>query len=153
MSIGQLEEKMTEQISKYVKYPQVSIMMKEFAGNKIIILGEVNYPGIYTYKGAINLIEAIALAGDFTERAREDSIVIVSGNLTEHLKVTRINISRVIKKGTSETDIVLKANDVIYVPKSFIGNLNKFLSNISPSIDKAFTVIKLRKDIRNWSEK
>lgn len=161
LTISQLEEKIRQELSKYIKDPRVSIMMKEFSGrisltlkeitgDKIIILGEIAYPGIYTYTGAIDLIEAIALAGDFTEKARKDSIMIVRGNLTENPEVMRINISRILAKGTSETDIVLMPNDVIYVPMSFIANFNKFLSNINPTIQEANDIIELRRQIRLW---
>ena len=149
LTIDQLEEKITQELSKYVKYPQVSVMIKEFSGNKIIILGEVSYPGIYTYKGTINLIEAVALAGDFTKDARQDSVMVVSGNLTYYQDIKRINMSQVIREGTSEGDIILQPNDVVYVPKSFIANFNKFLDNINPFIDRALGVLNLRREIKN----
>ena len=135
LTIAQLEQRITERLSEYIKYPRVSVMkkrisgkvsvmIKQFSGDKIIILGEVNYPGIYTYSGAINLIEAIALAGDFTGRAKQNSIMIVRRNSAQQSEVNRVNLSRVILKGISTTDIILRPNDVIYVPKTFIANFN-----------------------------
>lgn len=153
LTIEQLEEAIRERIAKYIKYPQVSVMMKEFSGDKIIILGEINYPGVYTYIGKTDLIEVIARAGDFTDRAREDSIIIVRGNLTENPKAIRVNLSRALRKGTIGTDIVLMANDVIYIPKSFIGNISKFLDNMTPTLDRVSQILSLRKEIRLWPEK
>lgn len=148
LSIGQLEEKIREALSKYIKFPHVSIMMRKFSGYKIIVLGEVNYPGIYTYKGTINLIEAMALAGYFTPDARQDSVMVVRGNLTEHPSVKRINMKRVIRKGTSSPEIILSPNDVIYVPKAFISDFNKFLTNINPTLDSAASYLDFRNTIR-----
>lgn len=148
LTIGQLERKIEKALSAYIKYPHVSVMLKSFEGNKIIILGQIKAPGIYKYTSEMNLIEAIAGAGDFTEGAQQDSVIVVRGNLTENPQVMRINMSQVIKRGTSNTDIVLKPNDVIYVPRSFIGNLNRFLTTISPTISQATGMLGI-KEYRN----
>jgi len=142
-TITQLENTITEGLSKYVKYPQVSLMMKQFGGNIIIVLGEVLYPGIYTYTGSINLIQAIALAGYFNDKAREDCILIVRGNFTEHPVVQRINLAKMIRKGAPGTDIFLQPNDVIFVPKSFINDFNKFLATLMPSLTTAWQAIQV----------
>ncbi|MDD5679719.1 MAG: polysaccharide biosynthesis/export family protein [Candidatus Omnitrophica bacterium] len=147
---AQLETRLSEELSKYIKLAQVSIMMRTFTGNKIIILGQVAAPGIYTYQGDLNLLEAVALAGDFTDDARTDSIIVVHNNLTETPEVVRVNLFRAIHKGTSKPDVILMPNDVVYVPKTFIANFNKFLNDIQPSVDTAMSIFDWRKEIRAW---
>lgn len=148
LTIAQLEAKITEGISEYVKQPRVSLMMKKFGGNKIIVLGEVGYPGIYTYTGTINLIEAIALAGDFTDKAHMDSVIVVHGNLKENPQVRRINMVKVITRGTARGKIILEPNDVVYVPKTFVANFNKFLADIGPLMGAVTQSLGVRKEIR-----
>jgi polysaccharide export outer membrane protein len=152
LSLNELEGVMKEKLSRYVKYPQVSITVKKFSGNKIVVLGEIESPGIYTYTGSLNLIEAVAMAGDFSSDARSDSVMVVHGNLTENPQVRRVNMLKALKKGTSQPEIILKPNDVVYVPRSFIGNFNKFLDNLQPTIDLITQAIGLRKDVRIWSD-
>ena len=149
---GLLEKKIKEGLSKYIKDPQVSVTVKRISGSKIVVLGEVNYPGIYTYTGSLNLIDAVGIAGDLTESAHDESVMIVRGNLTDNPKVIRINLRSVIREGTMDKNIVLRPNDVVYVPKSFIHNFNKFLSNITPSIQKAGEITQLRRDIKWWHD-
>lgn len=144
LTIGQLEREIKRALSTYIKYPHVSVMVTKFTGNKIIILGQVKGPGIYSYHGNMDLIEAIAGAGDFTADACQDSVMVVHGNLTENPQVMRVNMSQVIKRGTTKADILLRPNDVIYVPKSFIANLSRFLGTISPTISKATSMLGLR---------
>lgn len=149
LTLSQLEDKIRERLSEYIKYPQVSIMLKKASGNKIIILGEIARPGIYTYTASINLIEAIALAGDFTEGAHADSIMVVRGNLTEKPEVKRINILKAITRGTTSTEIVLQPNDVIFVPKTFVANFNKFLSDLQPTISTALSIFSLKREVES----
>ena len=144
LTITQLEDAIAAALIKYVRAPRVSIMMTTFTGDKLIIMGEVYSPGIYTYYGKLNLIEALAMAGDFTPDARRDSVMVIHGNLTDAPEVTRINMSEIILRGTTDVDVMLRPNDVIYVPKSYIASFNKFLSNIAPSISAATSFMNLR---------
>jgi polysaccharide export outer membrane protein len=90
LTIDQLQDEIKTRLSEYVRSPQVTISVKEAAGKKIIVLGQVNYPGIYTFSGSIDVIEAIAMAGDFTPDGRRESIMVISDNLTEKPKVRRL---------------------------------------------------------------
>ena len=152
LTCGQLEKEIKEGLSKYIKNPQVSVTVKRMSGSKIVVLGEVNYPGIYTYTGSLNLIDAVGIAGDLTESAQDESVMIVRGNLTDNPEVLRINLRSIIREGTMDKNIILRPNDVVYVPKSFIHNFNKFLSNIAPSIQKASEITQLRRDIKWWND-
>lgn len=148
LTIDQLEEKIRKKLSEFVKNPQVSVIVKEFSGDKIVVLGDVNYPGIYTYKGGVNLIEAIALAGDFTDEAHRESVLVIHGNLTKKPEVRRINMSKVISRGTSKEDIILKPDDVVFVPRTFISNFNKAMNDISEVVSNATNMLSIRREIR-----
>lgn len=54
---------------QYVKAPQVSIFVAEYATQGISVTGEVNQPGIYPLFGPHTLFDAISAAGGFTENA------------------------------------------------------------------------------------
>ncbi len=150
LSISQLEKKIAEALSKYVESPQVAIGMKKFAANKIIILGAVSYPGIFPYKGTINLIEAIALAGDFNPKAQRNSVIVVHGNLSANPQIRRVNMDKAITRGaTNKEDIGLQPDDVVYVPMTFVGNLIQCLNDIGPLIGTASSAIDLRGKVRN----
>ena len=150
LTIDELQNKIQEKFSQYVKSPQVTISVKDYVGNKIIILGEIGAPGVYTYNGTMNLLEAIALAGDFNDNSKRESVIVVSDNLTEHPKVRRVNLFRAIRKGTSQEDIILKPNDLVYVPRHFIADFNKCLNELQPSVDKAMSIFTWRSSLRAW---
>ncbi len=124
LTIDQLQYEMKERFSRYIRSPEVTVSVEEFIGNKIIILGAVGYAGIYTYKGTLDLVEAIAMAGDFTNESKRERVIVVSDNLTMDTKVRRVILFRVIRKGTSKNDIILKPNNIVYVTKKFIATFN-----------------------------
>jgi len=149
-TVEELQSEVTERLSQYVVSPVVTITITEFRGHNIIMLGEVNYPGIYTYNGTLNLIEALALAGDFTDSGKRESVIVVSDNLSEDPTVRRVNLYKAIRQGTSKRDIILKPNDIVYVPRHFIADLQKFWSDYGTTIDRAQSIFSWRDNLRAW---
>jgi polysaccharide export outer membrane protein len=94
--------------------------------NKIYILGEVNSPKVLEFKEKLTLIEAITGAGGYTVNAVTKSIIVIRGELGSH-KGIRLNLNRILKKGDIAQNIELKPGDIVYVPRTFIGNVERFL--------------------------
>ena len=144
LTLDQLQNIIKEKLSEFIRFPQVVVSLKESAGNKIVVLGQVNYPGIFTFKGnAISVIEVIAMAGDFTTDGRRESVMIISDNFTAHPKVRRLNVLTAIREGASNADLFVKPDDVVYVPRSTIADFNKFLTEIQPTINVLSTLMNL----------
>jgi len=148
LTLVKLEKVLTDELAKYIKYPKVSLMIKKFAGDKIMILGEINYPGVYTYSGAIDIVELVSLAGDFAQNAQRNSLIIIRRTDKEKPKAIRINALKAITRGVSEERILLKPNDIVFVPKTFIGNLNQFITDIGPVITNTSIGIDIRDKIK-----
>jgi polysaccharide export outer membrane protein len=131
LTITQLDEDMTRRLSEYVRAPEISISLSKIGGSKVILLGEIGKPGIYAMTGQKTLLEAIGMAGGFTRDAVPSSIVLIRGGLL-HPKAERINLSKALKgKDFIRQNIVLQAEDVVFIPKKFIANLNYFLMQIT----------------------
>lgn len=62
----------------YLVNPRVSIEVLNF--RPFFILGEVKNPGSYPYVNGLTVLNAVALAGGFTHRARTDTVMIKHGN-------------------------------------------------------------------------
>jgi polysaccharide export outer membrane protein len=144
LTLDQLQNIIQEKLAVYIRLPQVVVSLIESAGNKVVVLGQVNYPGIFTFKGnAISLIEVIAMAGDFTVDGRRESVMVISDNFSENPKVRRIDLLTAIRNGVANTDIFIKPDDVVYVPRSTIADFSKFFKDIQPILTGLSTVMGL----------
>jgi polysaccharide export outer membrane protein len=75
MTPGQLEQAIISRLHPdYLKNPSVSVEV--MTRRPFYIVGEVKNPGSYPYVSGMIVINAIALAGGFTYRARESSFYI-----------------------------------------------------------------------------
>ena len=58
----------------FLKRPRVSIEVLNF--RPFYILGEVKSPGSYPYVDGMSMLEAVAVAGGFTYRAKKDHVMV-----------------------------------------------------------------------------
>jgi polysaccharide export outer membrane protein len=162
-TLTQLDEELTHSLSSYVKEPQVSVMVesfgwkkevsaevfleespevsvmiKKFGGRKVIVLGDVKNPGVYTFTGDIRLIEALALAGDCTKFAVKNNILIIRGDIHNNPQVISANIAALLKNAKLSENALIQPQDVIFVPRSLIGNINAFVETLSPWLDLVY---------------
>lgn len=147
LTLTQLDDIITEELKEYVKAPQVSIMMRRFGEqtNKVVILGEIPVPGIYKFSSPATITEVIASAGGYTKYAVLNSIMIIRGEVIKgRPKVNRVNLVKVLKSGRISENIFLKPNDIVYVPRSFIGNLNTFLEVMQPTISEYMQTLNIK---------
>lgn len=138
LTLTRLDDAITEKLKTYVKAPEVSVMIRHFGeqANKVIILGEVPGPGVYRFSGPPTITEVIASAGGYTKYAVLNSIMVISGDIRTKPEVIRVNFAQIIKSGRLQENILLKPNDIVYVPRSFIGSVNAFLEIFQPAISE-----------------
>jgi polysaccharide export outer membrane protein len=73
MTLRQLESAIIKKLKPdYLKNPQVSAEVVNY--RPFYIIGEVKKPGTYPYVNGMRIVNAIAIAGGFTYRARENEM-------------------------------------------------------------------------------
>ena len=98
---------------------------------KVILLGEVTNPNVYMFSEGASLLEALGQAGGMTGRAQRDDIRVirvVDGQPT----MLRLSFDRVTSGGDYSQNLALRNDDIIYVPRSFMGDVNEVISQIQP---------------------
>lgn len=135
-TLTQLDNMITEKLKEFVRTPEVSIMIRSFGEdtNKVIILGEILSPGIYKFNEPPTITEAVAAAGGYTKYAVLNSIMVIRGGIRAKSAVERVNLAQILKTGKLTENIFLKPNDIVYAPRSFIGNVNTFLDVFQPAM-------------------
>ncbi len=121
LTVSALEKKLTHLLSPdYFNNPQITIFVETYHSRRIFILGAVNNPGSYDIPAEkeLTVVEAISLAGGFTEEAAVNKTKIV--RVEDGLEKTMVvKITDITKGGDKSKDIILKPNDIVIVPQSF----------------------------------
>lgn len=125
-TIPEIREEAQKELGKYIRDFSVDLIPKEWKEKKIIVLGEVQKPGVYNFAAGMTTVQAVALAGGFKNTAVLSDTRIVRGNL-DHPELIQVDLHKTAK-GKDTRDVLLAQNDVIYVPRSTIGDWNNFIN-------------------------
>lgn len=109
----ELRAEITERLTQFVTQPVVSVMVKQVNSLKISVLGEVRKPDIYRIKHRVTVLEAIAMAGGFTDLAKPNKVVIIRNGKSGPQRI-RINLKQAVADEHS-TPFYLEPLDTVYV--------------------------------------
>ncbi len=129
-SIFKLRDEIKERLSKYIIDPQVFVNVTTVQSQKIMVLGEVNNPGIFTLDSDVSVIEAIARAGGTTNDAKLKNVLLIRKE-QEKLAMTSLNLKKAFKEGDISQNVSLINGDVIYLPAITIANISRYFSHIA----------------------
>lgn len=139
LTISQLREVIALRLSKYLIDPQVDITLSTISSQKVHILGEVNSPGTFILDQKMLAWEAISKAGGFTTDANQKGVLLVR-NENGVARVAALNIHDMLKTGKVDQNIHLRSGDVVYVPPSFIADLERFMQRFNNIISPFVTL-------------
>lgn len=116
-SAGQLAEFIATRLKEYKENPQVSIVVQQVNSYAIFVMGEIAKPGKYPLKSKTTLLQAITLAGGFTQTAARNKIVVFrfGENGSRDIKI-RASYDDIVLRDSSSQNMELKPGDTIVVP-------------------------------------
>lgn len=120
VTANELAERIAQHLRQFSNNPAVSVSVKEINSYSIYVLGEVTKPGKYQAKSFTTILQAISMAGGFTEFAKKNQLQIVRNRLNGdgRLHETRIPIRyKDLLAGQGEPgNVILLSGDTVVVP-------------------------------------
>ncbi len=126
-SLEELQDKLTKSYRQFFVEPQVILEFARDAGTEggspwgfVTVLGRVKTPGRVPVPATrdMTVSGAIQKAGGFAPSAKENAILVTRSLPGGHTESRTVNLKAVGAAGRVEDDIVLEANDVVYVPEA-----------------------------------
>jgi polysaccharide export outer membrane protein len=111
----QLRNTLTEQATRYLEDPSVTVVVKQINSLKVFVMGEVGKPGVYTMTAPLTVIQLLAMAGGVNEYAKKDKIVVMRTENGRQMMYP-FNYEAVTKRSNMRQNITLKPGDTIIVP-------------------------------------
>jgi protein involved in polysaccharide export with SLBB domain len=142
-----LNDVLTDKYSGILRHPNLPVIVKTFAAQKVYVGGEVNSPGLIPIRGKLTALQAVFQSGGFKDTAESKSVVVIRDegkkeplfitlNLNEELTPPAQDQDDVISD-QYRNDIHLKPYDVVFVPMTTIAKLNQFVDKY---IDKLIPI-------------
>lgn len=122
------EDALEDALSVYIKQPDVQI---EVINKRAYIIGEVKRPGeIELVNEQLTLLQLIAKAGDLTDTANRQSILILREGANAQVKTEVVNLTDINSLRTA--NLMIKPNDIVYVTPNNMKAFNTGVKEIDP---------------------
>lgn len=133
--VGQTVPELTETLrgaySKILNAPLISVVLKDFEKPYFVADGQVTKPGKYDLRGDVTLTQAIAIAGGFNDNAKHSQVLLFRRAAQGWYSAETFDIKKMHSKGDLKEDPVLRAGDMLFVPKSNFSKIKAFLPGSS----------------------
>lgn len=107
----ELSEELKSRLAPYIQQPKVTVMVREVNSSRIFVTGEVSKPGAFPLRGRISVVQAIALAGGFSDFANKDGMMVIRQGSR-----IQVRYSDLISNREGSAEVYLKPGDTIVVP-------------------------------------
>ena len=114
-SAEQVEKILAQRLMRYFPDPVITVTVKSVGGYTIYVIGQVRQSGRFSVGQRTDVMQALSLAGGFTEFADGDNIKILRREGGKQ-SILPFDYSDVEKGRELESNILLRSGDVVVVP-------------------------------------
>jgi protein involved in polysaccharide export with SLBB domain len=120
-----LSKKLEKLYAAHLRNPEVTVVVKEFSGQKIFVGGEVMGPRALELRGSMTCMQAIMSAGGPRSSAKLSEALLLRYQGDGKAEVRRVDLAKVMK-GQAD-DVALQPYDVLVLPKRRIAQVGQFV--------------------------
>jgi polysaccharide export outer membrane protein len=112
----ELEKQLRASLAKFIKDPEVTVMVAEIRSQRVNVIGQVMRPGAFALTQSMGVLDAIALAGGLRDFAKKGSIYVLRASTNGNRVRIPYDYKAVLKGKHDAQEILLRANDTVVVP-------------------------------------
>jgi protein involved in polysaccharide export with SLBB domain len=124
---AELAKALKEKYSEELKKPEVTVIVRTFGSQRIYVDGEVAKPGLVSLSGPTTVFQAISQAGGVKETGNGAEVVVIRGSPGNKPAAVRVNMEAFRSGIDMSQDIFLKPFDIVYVQRSYIANVDRWI--------------------------
>jgi polysaccharide export outer membrane protein len=128
LSPSQLDAELTKRYAEELRKPVITVIVRSFTGQRVYVGGEVNRQGLIDLTGGMTALQAVFNAGGFKETAKLEGALIIRKGPDNRPIPLPMDLKKALYGGTAGAGFQLQPYDIVYVPKTFIAEANKFVN-------------------------
>jgi len=134
----QLTVRLKKEYSAQLKEPEISVIVRSFAAQRVFVDGEVAKPGLVPLTGPTTVLQAISQAGGILYTGQATEVLVIRRG-TDNQPIAMVVDLGKVRDGTDlNQDIYMKPFDVVYVSKTAITTANlwieQYLTRMVPRV-------------------
>ncbi|MCP4267527.1 MAG: hypothetical protein GY777_18510 [Candidatus Brocadiaceae bacterium] len=138
----EIREKIHKLLGRYLKdLPEeaVTVTVSGFNSKNVYVYSFAGGIRPIPFTGELTVLAAITQSGLLTRRDKKDAIRVIRGesDTVEKPQTLVINLKDITNKGKTEKNIVLRPNDIVYIPPTFLGRVSFIIRDMLNPIQPA----------------
>ena len=127
LSADEASTRVEQRLASYLKYPDVNVIVTQYGEHVVYVMGEVVAPADHVYRKGLSALQAVAMAGGFKPSAQQKSVVVFRRVGPDVAEFYQIDLGSPLDGENFANDMLLRPYDIVYVPRTFIANVNVFV--------------------------
>ncbi len=129
LTLSQLQDAVMAKYNGVLKRPQLTATLRLAAPQRVFVDGEVLRPGVIQSTERLTAKAAVVSAGGLKTSADGSAVILIRrAYVGAPPQVSVLDLESLEDDGTDPAkDVRLATNDILFVPRSGIGNVNKFV--------------------------
>jgi len=132
LTVDELRDTLNQHYAREIGQIHTDVMLKSTAPAQVYVLGEVMQPGAFPITRPISVLEALTLARGVTPGANLDSVVIMRRQ-GDQVAAQVYDVTQTLN-GAAAQFAYLQADDLIFVPKTFLAKAGQFSRQLADVI-------------------
>ena len=101
---------------------------------RVVVIGEVVSPNVYLLTEDATLLDAMGQAGGMGPMALRDDVRVIRST-RKGPKMFGVNFDRITRELDLRQNVALENNDIIFVPRSFVGDIAQTFDRLEPMLE------------------
>lgn len=135
LTVQEAEARLQEELLAFYRQPRVQVHFKKkkVRVKRVIVVGEVQSPGVILMTRNMSVLTSLAEAGSYKEGALLEEIRIIRTH-DETAEVLTADVARLLTYGDWSQMPALQENDIVFVPRSSYGESAEFIRRVLPFV-------------------
>jgi|GEM_PF-362773 len=131
-TVAELRAELAKAYGKYLVDPQVTVGVSALKSQTALVMGEVKSQGVVSVDHDMNLFEAVARAGGFTDNAGQSMVVLLRPEGDKpRAYILDMRLGTTVGQGVVGFNRYLEGGDILYVPKSTMASVEEFMGHMN----------------------
>jgi polysaccharide export outer membrane protein len=133
-TIAEVERDASDALASQLRRPVVAITLRTAGPIRVWVAGEVRTPGVIEMTGDLDAYQAVIQAGDFLPTAKQGEVALIRRG------PGGVRMMRAVDLRPRRGEVIaLRRGDIIFVPRSTLGEVANFISLFRNALPVGFS--------------
>jgi len=136
-----LDSLLEVRFSELLRDPNLSVIVKLPAPQKVYVMGQVRNPGRVEFDDELSMMQAVAATGGFEKGALSDHAVLIRRQGAQKIVGVEVDLEAVMSGEMLGNDLRLRNYDIIFIPKHPIYSAAEFMQAVNDIISAPLDLV------------